>query len=136
MSAKPAKEARTLQAGPAAAATARSLVRAWLTQRAVDHRVRDDAELLVTELVTNAVVHARSDSIQLSISEPRPDVLRVDVEDGSPEPPVQSPPSTLDADRGRGMWLVERLAERWGWDPLRTGKRVWFEMRQDAFQQQ
>lgn len=83
--------------------------------------------LLVSEVVTNAVLHARSD-IRLDIR-PAGDVLRVEVHDGSPvEPRVHH--FHLTSGTGRGLRMLEQLARRWGVeaDPTGGGKVVWFEV--------
>ncbi|HEY2791891.1 MAG TPA: SpoIIE family protein phosphatase [Micromonosporaceae bacterium] len=88
----------------------------------------DDAMLLVTELVTNAVLHAGSDiSLTVEAEETR---LTVVVRDGNrgdlPEPGrIGSPMATS----GRGLMLVDRIAHRWGTTHEADGKLVWFELR-------
>jgi anti-sigma regulatory factor (Ser/Thr protein kinase) len=82
--------------------------------------------LLVSEVVTNAVLHARS-TIQLDIR-PARDVVRVEVRDASPlEPRVHH--FHLTSGTGRGLRMLEQLARRWGVeaDP-RGGTVVWFEV--------
>jgi len=94
-----------------------------------DHVER--AALLVSELVTNAVVHAGSD-VRIRVSA-RP-VTRVEVEDDSPRLPDARPPqaaaTATDAPEpgGLGLTLVEGLASRWGADRRSQGKVVWFEL--------
>ena len=90
----------------------------------------DDASSLVSELVTNAVLHARTE-ITLSL-EPCRDGLRVAVTDGSSVLPRWSP-HLATATSGRGLLLVERLSTRWGAEPLQGGgKVVWAEIDQPA----
>lgn len=81
------------------------------------------AEMLVSELVTNAVQHARS-FLVLHIDRTWPGVT-VLVEDASAAPP-QLHPDSVDAESGRGLVLVDTLAESWGWKTTSTGKIVWF----------
>jgi anti-sigma regulatory factor (Ser/Thr protein kinase) len=83
------------------------------------------AELLVSELVTNAVVHART-AIELRMSFER-GVFRAEVTDGSATPPAGRRPTGL-AGTGRGLQLVDTLASRWGVVPADGGKTVWFEL--------
>jgi anti-sigma regulatory factor (Ser/Thr protein kinase) len=84
--------------------------------------------LLVTELVTNAILHART-MIQV-ILERREDVVRVEVRDGSPvRPAVRN--HGLDATTGRGLALVSKLAESWGVDVTGAGKVVWAQLTED-----
>ena len=90
----------------------------------------DTVELLVSELVTNAVIHARSDvdvSVQLL-----PDRVRIEVADQSPEG-IRRRALTADGSSGRGISMVESLALAWGVTTHRSGKAVWFEVaRPDA----
>lgn len=94
-------------------------------------------ELLVSELVTNAVVHARSDVV-LNVTASS-DGIRVEVRDASASPPVPKAPTTLDqrgdvievGDHGRGLQLVSALATQWGTQRQGTGKSVWFEVTAD-----
>lgn len=87
----------------------------------------DDVQLLVSELVTNAVVHAGSDA-QVAVRL-LPDALRIEVVDREPEPlPAPKRPSRPDAESGRGLFLVEQLAAAWGVEPFDGGKSVWFEV--------
>jgi anti-sigma regulatory factor (Ser/Thr protein kinase) len=86
----------------------------------------DTLVLLVSEVVTNAVLHARSD-IRLDI-QPAGELVRVEVHDGSPvEPRVHH--FHLTSGTGRGLRMLEQLARRWGVesDPA-GGKIVWFEV--------
>jgi anti-sigma regulatory factor (Ser/Thr protein kinase) len=84
-----------------------------------------DAELLVSELVTNAVLHARS-ATRVTIE--RDDTrVRISVCDDSPARPRLRDYGP-DAVTGRGLVIVDRLARRWGVDPSDAGKCVWFEI--------
>jgi len=84
--------------------------------------LRDTIELLISELVTNAVIHARSD-VELTISE-HGARIRVEVSDTNPQMPAIREP---DAASGRGLRLVDALADRWGTIGRADGKTVWFE---------
>jgi anti-sigma regulatory factor (Ser/Thr protein kinase) len=92
----------------------------------VPSAVIDDAELLVSELVTNAVLHARSAS---RVDVDRSDgYVRVAVRDDSSEPPLLRD-NGADSTTGRGLLLVERVARTWGVDRSSSrGKTVWFEL--------
>ncbi|WP_449513109.1 SpoIIE family protein phosphatase [Cellulomonas sp.] len=83
------------------------------------------AEIVVSELVANAVLHGWGHVI-LRLDD-TDDGLRIEVEDANPAPPV-----TADGHRGRvggfGMQIVERLAD-WGWRQAGTGKVVWAKIR-------
>jgi anti-sigma regulatory factor (Ser/Thr protein kinase) len=88
--------------------------------------LRDDAQLVVTELATNAVLHARSGfSVEL---QRRGDRVRLAVSDASPARPVVRDPSLL-ATSGRGLRIVAALAADWGVLPDAGGKTVWAELR-------
>ena len=114
----------TLAPEPSSAADARRFVRSALAdwgQSSLD----EVAALLVTELVTNAVLHTRSGpEITARLAGRR---LRVEVADDSPTPPVRHHYSPR-AGTGRGMILVGELASAWGSEPAGTGKIVWFEL--------
>jgi two-component sensor histidine kinase len=84
------------------------------------------AELLVSELVTNAILHART-PVRLSVDVVGDDVIRVAVADDSPRAPQQRRHS-VDSGTGRGLLLVERMARRWGVEVGSAGKVVWFEL--------
>lgn len=85
----------------------------------------DFAQLLVSELVTNALLHAGAPK-QLRLIRDR--VLTVEVADIGHHPPRLRRPAT-DEEGGRGMRLVNELAHRWGSRVTRTGKVVWAELR-------
>ena len=94
----------------------------------VDASIAFDVRLLVSELVTNSVKHARvseDDSIMLDVKIDA-DVVRIEVRDPGPgfEPPVAAPPD--DADEGWGLFLVGQLADEWGVDQGRQA--VWFQI--------
>jgi anti-sigma regulatory factor (Ser/Thr protein kinase) len=86
----------------------------------------DGAALLVTELVTNAVLHARTPvTVDIQFHD---DVVRIEVGDESDRLPVahRGPP---DAMGGRGLAMVASHSRAWGVTPLPAGgKRVWFEL--------
>ena len=88
---------------------------------------RDDAALLVTELVSNVVDHVGGEAsftLELEIAE---GWLRVAVVDGSSVLPLVR---ELDSEspRGRGLRLVQAISERWGCDEHDGGKRIWFQL--------
>jgi anti-sigma regulatory factor (Ser/Thr protein kinase) len=89
--------------------------------------VVDRAELLADELVTNAVVHARTPlRVRLEL---RGDLLHIGVRDDSPRL-LRLIPCDPGAESGRGLRLVEALATAWGVHPARDGgKVVWCTMR-------
>lgn len=88
--------------------------------------VLDNVRLLVSEVVTNAVLHAGSE-IELAV-ELRPFTVRVSVADGSDAQPTRRLART-DEESGRGLELVDVLAQSWGVEPRPGGgKIVWFEV--------
>ena len=89
----------------------------------------DDALILVSELVTNAVRYGRPEIILRLRNEP-PSVS-VEVSDQGPRlPQVADVPPQPQDESGRGLLIVDALANRWGIDPDRPppGKTVWFEL--------
>ena len=111
---------------PTAAAAARAHVRDVLDywQLALpDTSVLQQAVLLANELVTNAVVHARTE-LRLRL-ELRGDWLHITVRDGSPRL-LRLVTAHPEGEGGRGLWLVEQLARAWGVHPhAGGGKVVW-----------
>lgn len=97
-----------------------------------DEQVLDDLRLLVTELVTNSVRHAElspTDKIRLDVSL-LPEVIRVEVGDPGPgftRPTFEAPPTGTG---GRGLYLVDTIADRWGAEPApqHDESMVWFEL--------
>lgn len=103
---------------------ARRFVRAVLTQWSIS---ADEATLLVSELATNAVLHART-PYTVTITRPDQDRARVEVTDDDPSPPRADLAGSEHAPGGRGIVLVSRLSYRWGCDETPAGKTVWFEV--------
>ena len=94
---------------------------AWSKDEDSDMRL----SLLVSELVTNAVLHARTNfAVQVTLTAT---AIRVSVTDGSPILPERRNYSFLHP-TGRGLHLVDSLSDRWGVDLESTGKTVWFEL--------
>jgi anti-sigma regulatory factor (Ser/Thr protein kinase) len=87
--------------------------------------VIDDAELLVSELAANAVVHART-AMRVSVLE-RSGRIRIEVRDDDPTLPQRRSPDLMALD-GRGVMLVDTLATAWGINGNHQGKTVWFEL--------
>jgi anti-sigma regulatory factor (Ser/Thr protein kinase) len=85
----------------------------------------DDLALVVSELVTNAVLHGTGDvTLELTVDE---NAVRVEVHDESPGEvgAMERPPQ---AESGRGLLLVSRLATRWGTRSAGGGKVVWADL--------
>lgn len=89
--------------------------------------------LVVSELVTNAVVHAgTSSALRLLLPHGRtPGAARVEVSDLSTCPPRRRHAKGEEVG-GRGLELVSLLADRWGWEREGAGKRVWCELDRPA----
>ena len=98
------------------------VLRAWDVPH--DH---EDAALLVTELVSNVVDHVQGEAnltLELAVAQAW---LRIAVVDGSSIPPVVQE-LEQDRPRGRGLRMVQAIADRWGVEDHQGGKRVWFEL--------
>jgi anti-sigma regulatory factor (Ser/Thr protein kinase) len=86
----------------------------------------DRAVLLVSELVTNAILHgAGRPQVTVELFD---DGARISVADDDPSLPYRAP-AGADATSGRGISIVEGIADEWGAEARGTGKRVWFEVR-------
>ncbi|MEU4254729.1 ATP-binding SpoIIE family protein phosphatase [Streptomyces fradiae] len=112
-----------LEPEDAAPGRARRLARRALARWGLED-LGDAVELLVSEVVTNAVRYA---SRPVTLRLLRTEVLRCEVGDDSPQLPRQRRARDTD-EGGRGLFLVNRLARRWGATRLSTGKVVWFEL--------
>ena len=118
---------RTFRPGSDAPAAARSMV----ADACAEWRLAGltmPAELIMTELVSNAVEHARTDLEARATL--RRELLHLTVSDGSPNPPrigATSPPMEVTA--GRGLLLVAKFATAWGYLPIEGGKVVWATLR-------
>jgi anti-sigma regulatory factor (Ser/Thr protein kinase) len=107
---------------------ARRFTRAALRRHDVAPETIDIAVLLVSELATNALLHAGSE-IRLRVHVA--DEVRVEVCDASSEGPERTW-AGWDRETGRGMELVSSLAQGWDWAPSRDGKVVWFALARNA----
>jgi len=112
---------RHLRPRPQAAGEARRLARRTLASWGIDQAV-DAVLLVVSELVTNAVTHARS--LMTFSLELHDDYVRVGVTDTSPSMPQEQAPEPSE-EHGRGIQLVDLLSSSWGAQILPEGKRVW-----------
>ncbi|MCP9956715.1 ATP-binding protein [Streptomyces sudanensis] len=94
------------------------------------HRIAEEpvctAELLTSELVTNALVHTAHGAVVTATLDGG--VLRVEVRDFAPEPPAPRVPAPDGGTHGRGLLLVQALADEWGVRAQGVGKTVWFEL--------
>lgn len=89
--------------------------------------VTDDAELLVSEVVTNAVLHGGVNYAPVSVSRTR-SAIRVEVIDPGRMFPAEPAEVDLSTPGGLGLGIVDSLSSRWGVDPSESGKVVWFEL--------
>lgn len=120
-----------LASGPFAVRRGRRYASLVLTDWGIDVRTVDVALLIVSELLTNAVRHARPQAgrgrdfhvLLLRLAEKH---LTVAVQDFDPHPPVLRH-AALDDEGGRGLMLVQRQSQAWGHSPCRSGpgKVVW-----------
>lgn len=113
---------------PDVVAAGRAILTTVLQAWQVPPRHVEDVALLVTELASNAVRNAPG-AFTITV-DARETALRVAVHDSSPvlPQPVHAGPED---EAGRGLLLVEALATRWGSEPTRNGKLVWFEIAPD-----
>ncbi|MFJ9927759.1 ATP-binding protein [Streptomyces misionensis] len=121
-----------LPARPTAVGSARRVVRELLTAWGIPQDVRDDALLVTSELVTNALVHAGGDRIACRL-DGTADRIRVEVEDEAGDEDVALPVACRpgpDDQHGRGLLLVEALSRGWGvtFPPGRPARVVWAEL--------
>jgi len=113
-----------LQAQPISASRSRDFVRHHLGEHALSH-LSDDLELVVSELSTNAMVHAAT-SFKVSLHA-FDETLLLEVEDGSRDGPTLVAAEVLDT-QGRGLAIVNRLSRGWGVNAHTDGsKSVWAE---------
>jgi anti-sigma regulatory factor (Ser/Thr protein kinase) len=111
------------------------LARQWIADHLaglVDDRRLEDALVVVSELVSNAVRHART-SMEVSLSVNLAGSVRIAVVDDAPpflaEP---APPPDASQSGGRGLFFVDALSVRWGVEALPHGKAVWAELDSEA----
>lgn len=116
-----------LPVAPPAARLARRATCEALLSWGIAH-LQETAVLLVSELVTNAVRHARTDIPTMVLRlEAAQATLRIEVEDGDPRWPQPCQP-TVRGESGFGFVLVEALARKWGIRDTAAGKAVWVEL--------
>ncbi|WP_152627908.1 ATP-binding protein [Streptacidiphilus neutrinimicus] len=115
---------------PASVRIARTWVHQWLISDGAPEAVTTVAVQLTSELVANAAQWTGCSrvAIRLRVNNQR---LRVDVEDGSRSLPVRLP-ADWDDENGRGLNVLQALADRWGVTVHPLGKAVWFELRVPA----
>ena len=119
----------SLPPSPSSVPKARRLVREQLSVWALDGCC-ENAELLVSELVTNALRHGDGQA-RLGVAT-RDGSVRIEVEDGGAAAPRVRRPQASD-EGGRGLHLISELSSRWGTAPTENGKVVWFELALTGF---
>lgn len=119
-----------LEAASTSPRAARNFVRGVLEQAGLPGATVEDAVLATNELVTNAVLHARTEcTVRLELNG---ELIRVEVEDRDVTPPRPNVGPELATASGRGLILIERVAVDWGHESLPDGKIVWCEVRGSA----
>jgi anti-sigma regulatory factor (Ser/Thr protein kinase) len=116
------------QTEPERVAVARQQLRELLHDWAAPDQV-DSAVLLLSEMLTNVLVHTDADALLLAEVRGGPGErrLRVEVTDPEDDLPHKRHPGEL-ASSGRGLMLIELLAQAWGVEPRGEGKSIWFEL--------
>lgn len=117
----------TMPCEPESARKARILLALALSAWDLDE-LTDDAKLVVSEFVGNAVEHTGCHSIRVTVTRLGPDRVRVAVIDKSRAKPAPRTESG-DDEHGRGLAVVAALAESIGCDTFRWGKRTWAQLR-------
>ncbi len=114
----------TMPGTPYSVQVARSYVRSTLAANDLGDYA-DDAEMVTSELVTNAIKHASAARFQLEIVHLKDfGAVAVIVADPSPQPPVKRHSDEFSTN-GRGLVIVDTLSFRWGWRPNAYGKAVY-----------
>ncbi|MEU2772157.1 ATP-binding protein [Streptomyces sp. NPDC007162] len=117
-----------LAAHPGSPAQARRLARARLTGWSVCADTCDTALLVISELVTNAIVHTASRRVVCELHD-RDDTVRIAVHDEGCAPDEPHPsPQRPEEEHGRGLLLVEALCQAWGAQEHGPGLLVWAEL--------
>ncbi|MET7614773.1 ATP-binding SpoIIE family protein phosphatase, partial [Streptomyces seoulensis] len=130
MAVRPRRESWSVWRVPEAVRHARRFVRRTLRAWELPRDTADTALLVVSELVTNALVHTEGQvRLDLSLVGHR---LRIAVTDSSPRGPLKPTSVGWEATGGRGILLVEAVSHAWGTVPVSGGKQVWAELVTDG----
>ena len=123
----PRRLGRRLPATPASVPLSRAFARQLLKAWHVEQEVIERAELIVSELVTNAARHSE-DALEVAV-EHRDTIIRLEVGDSSHRMPLEPTAHVAeDATSGRGLLLVAAVASRWGVESEGLSKLVWAEL--------
>jgi anti-sigma regulatory factor (Ser/Thr protein kinase) len=112
----------TYRCEPIVPSVARRALGAWLRERTPAGENADDVTLVLSELVTNAVIHAKTD-VRVIVTMGHTEIA-VAVYDDSHTPPALLAPCKQRAG-GYGLRVVEALSREWGWTTAGSGKQVW-----------
>lgn len=112
-----------------AAAKSPARARAFVAERLAEWGMDDEGDVLlaVSELATNALLHART-GMTVQVAAEGSDVVWIEVTDGSVAPP-RGRRFTVESGTGRGLRLISSIAEEWGVDTHEAGKTVWARIR-------
>jgi anti-sigma regulatory factor (Ser/Thr protein kinase) len=120
---RPPQHEIALPADPTAPRRARALLRAAVSEWDVDDDTYEDAAMVLTELVANAVDHAATaNTVTIRLDDRG---LHLAVRDARPGPAPRPGPVDPTAARGRGLQMVDALAVAWGVTTQADGKTVW-----------
>jgi anti-sigma regulatory factor (Ser/Thr protein kinase) len=121
----------TLPSTPYSVRMARFYIRAALSYHALGDYA-EDAEMVASELITNALTHAGAPAIGLELTcLEGTRALAIVVTDPCQVPPIKRHPAA-DTEHGRGLHVVEALSARWGWQPRHPGKAVYAILTREA----
>ena len=121
-----------LAAHPGSPAQARRLTRARLTRWSVCEDTCDTATLVISELVTNALVHTASSHIVCELHD-GDDLVRIAVRDQGRAPGETGPaPQRCEEEHGRGLLIIDALCDAWGAHEHGPGLLVWAELPRKA----
>ncbi|MFJ9894258.1 ATP-binding protein [Streptomyces sp. NPDC091280] len=115
---------QTFPCEPSTAEVGRQLLRDVLGIWRLDE-LADHAALIVTELIANAARHTPCNEIRLMVERPSATRLRVGVLDRAPTSLPTLGEADVDDESGRGLLLIDSVADRWGYDLHGSGRRPW-----------
>ncbi|MCZ0989532.1 ATP-binding protein [Streptomyces diastatochromogenes] len=118
---------KTLPCEPESAGRARQLVTEALNRWGIVELV-DAAALIVSELFTNSLDHTHDRAARVVVRRVTEDRIRIGVADKSREGPEMTKPDE-DSENGRGLSVIDTIADRWGYDLHGWGKVTWAELR-------